>query len=213
MRVQSHSRQPYRSFFTSARIKQLDTFLTAQYRSPHMGVADEIVAIVDEHNTVLGSAPRREMRAKALPHRATYVLVFNSQDQLYVQKRTLTKDVFPGYYDPAAGGVVLAGEDYPQGALREVEEEMGVRGVPLTALFEFYHKDAHNRVWGAAFSCVYDGEIVLQEEEVESGFFMATAEILQLAETEPFTPDGLYVLKRYIAENHPESKQDEVEQE
>ena len=107
MRVQSHSRQHYRSFFTSARIKQLDTFLTAQYRSTHMGVADEIVAIVDEHNTVLGSAPRREMRAKALPHRATYVLVFNSQDQLYVQKRTLTKDVFPGYYDPAAGGVVL----------------------------------------------------------------------------------------------------------
>mgnify|MGYP001484831418 CR=1 FL=1 len=101
---------------------------------------------------------------------------------------------------------MLAGEDYPQGALREVEEEMGVRGVPLTALFEFYHKDAHNRVWGAAFSCVYDGEIVLQEEEVESGFFMATAEILQLAETEPFTPDGLYVLKRYIAEHHQESE-------
>ncbi len=167
-----------------------------------MGAADEIVAIVDEHNTVVGSAPRREMRAKALPHRATYVLVFNSQGQLYVQKRTLTKDVFPGYYDPAAGGVVLVGEDYPQGALREVEEEMGVRGVPLTPLFKFYHKDERNRVWGAAFSCVYDGAIVLQEEEVESGFFMAIAEILRLAETEPFTPDGLYVLKRYIAEYH-----------
>ena len=95
----------------------------------------------------------------------------------------------------------------------EVEEEMGVRGVPLTALFEFYHKDEHNRVWGAAFSCVYDGEIVLQEEEVESGSFMAIAEILRLAETEPFTPDGLYVLKRYIAEHQQKSKEDEVKQE
>ena len=178
-----------------------------------MGAADEIITIVDENNCVVGSVPRREMRAKALPHRATYVLVFNSQGQLYVQKRTLTKDVFPGYYDPAAGGVVLGGEDYPQGALREVEEEMGVRGVPLTALFEFYHKDEHNRVWGAAFSCVYDGEIVLQEEEVESGSFMAIAEILRLAETEPFTPDGLYVLKRYIAEHQQKSKEDEVKQE
>jgi len=178
-----------------------------------MGVADEIITIVDENNRVVGSVPRREMRAKALPHRATYVLVFNSQGQLYVQKRTLTKDVFPGYYDPAAGGVVLGGEDYPQGALREVEEEMGVRGVPLAALFEFYHKDEHNRVWGAAFSCVYDGEIVLQEEEVESGSFMAIAEILRLAETEPFTPDGLYVLKRYIAEHQQKSKEDEVKQE
>ncbi len=69
-----------------------------------MGAAEEIVAIVDETNSVVGSAPRREMRAKALPHRATYVLVFNARGHLYVQKRTLTKDVFPGYYDPAAGG-------------------------------------------------------------------------------------------------------------
>ena len=165
-----------------------------------MGAAEEIVAIVDENNTVVGSAPRKEMRAKALPHRATYVLVFNSRGQLYVQKRTMTKDVFPGYYDPAAGGVVLAGEEYEQGALREVEEEMGVRGVPLTPLFRFYHQDKHNRVWGAAFSCVYDGEVVLQEEEVESGAFMPVPDILHLAQTEPFTPDGLYVLKRYIAE-------------
>jgi isopentenyldiphosphate isomerase len=171
-----------------------------------MDAADEIITIVDENNSAVGSAPRREMRAKALPHRATYVLVFNSQGELYVQKRTMTKDVFPGYCDPAAGGVVLAGEEYEHGALREVEEEMGVRGVPLMPLFEFYHQDERNRVWGAAFSCVYDGEIVLQEEEVESGFFMATAEILRLAETEPFTPDGLYVMKRYIAEHHQESE-------
>ena len=167
-----------------------------------MGAADEIVAIVDENNVVVGSAPRREMRAKALPHRATYVLVFNSSGALYVQKRTMTKDVFPGYYDPAAGGVVLAGEEYQQGAIREVEEEMGVRDVPLTPLFQFFHKDERNRVWGAAFSCVYDGAVVLQEEEVESGAFKSVADILTMSETEPFTPDGLYVLKRYMAEHH-----------
>jgi 8-oxo-dGTP pyrophosphatase MutT (NUDIX family) len=165
-----------------------------------MGAADEIVTIVDEHNQVVGALPRREMRAKRLPHRSTYVLVFNSQSELYVQKRTLTKDVFPGYYDPAAGGVVLAGESYEAGALRELKEEMGIRQVPLTKLFEFYFADERNRVWGSAFSCVYDGEIVLQEEEVESGAFMAIDDILRLAETEPFTPDGLYVLHRYLGE-------------
>ena len=170
-----------------------------------MSAADEIVAIVDEKNNVVGSAPRREMRAKALPHRATYVLVFNSRGELYVQKRTMTKDVFPGYYDPAAGGVVLAGEEYAEGAIREVEEEMGVQGVSLTPLFQFYHQDERNRVWGAAFSCVYDGEVVLQEEEVESGTFMPLTDILQMAETKPFTPDGLYVLKRYMAECWKES--------
>src|SRR5713101_1569393 len=163
-----------------------------------MGAADEIVAIVDEHNTVIGAVPRWEMRTRRLPHRSTYILVFNSQGELYVQKRTMTKDIFPGYYDPVAGGVVLAGETYEQGAVRELEEEMGIRDVPLMWLFDFYFTDEHTRVWGGAFSCVYDGEIVLQEEEVESGAFVAIEDILRRAATELFTPDGLYVLRRYL---------------
>jgi 8-oxo-dGTP pyrophosphatase MutT (NUDIX family) len=166
-----------------------------------MDAADEIVAIVDEQNHVVGSAPRREMRAKRLPHRSTYVLVFNSVGELYVQKRTMTKDVFPGYFDPAAGGVVLAGETYEHGAVRELAEEMGIREVPLTPLFDFYFEDERTRVWGRVFSCLYDGEVVLQEAEVESGAFMPIDAILREADAMPYTPDGLYVLRRYLS--HP----------
>ena len=166
-----------------------------------MEAADEIVALVDEHNNIVGAIPRREMRAKRLPHRSTYILVFNAHGDLYVQKRTQTKDVFPGYYDPAAGGVVLAGESYEEGARRELAEEMGICGAPLTGLFDFYFEDAHVRLWGRAFSCVYDGEVVLQAEEVESGAFMPIRDILCRAETDQFTPDGMYVLRRYLG--HP----------
>jgi 8-oxo-dGTP pyrophosphatase MutT (NUDIX family) len=165
-----------------------------------MGAADEIVVIVDQDNHIVSAVPRREMRAKQLVHRSTYILVFNSRGELYVQKRTLTKDVFPGYYDVAAGGVVLAGETYEQGGERELEEEMGIRGVPLNRLFDFYFENEHTRVWGCAFSCVYDGVVVLQEEEVESGAFVSVEDILHRAETEPFTPDGMYVLLRYLNE-------------
>ncbi len=51
------------------------------------------------------------MRKENLIHRATYILVFNSKGELFLQKRTKTKDVYPGYYDPVAGGVVTIGED------------------------------------------------------------------------------------------------------
>jgi len=163
-----------------------------------MGAAEEIVTIVDEHNKVVGAVPRREMRAKNLSHRSTYILVFNTQGELYVQKRTMSKDVFPGYYDPATGGVVLAGESYEQGAVRELAEEMGIRNVPLTWLFDFYFTDERTRVWGGAFSFVYEGKVSLQAEEVESVALMTTDEILRRAATEPFTPDGLYVVRRYI---------------
>jgi 8-oxo-dGTP pyrophosphatase MutT (NUDIX family) len=123
--------------------------------------------------------------------------VFNPGGELYIQKRARTKDVLPGYYE-VAGGVVLAGESYAQGAARELTEELGIRDVPLTRLFDFYFADAQARIWGRAFSCAYDGEIVLQEEEVESGAFMRVEDVRRLAATGRITPDALLVLQRHL---------------
>jgi hypothetical protein len=41
------------------------------------------------------------------------------------------------------------------------------------------------------FSCVYDGVLVLQAEEVESGEFLSIETILQRANTASYTPDSL----------------------
>ena len=163
-----------------------------------MSPQEEIVTIVDQENNVTGSAPRSVMRAKGLPHRATYILVFNAKGELYVQKRTMVKDVYPGYYDVAAGGVVMAGESYEESALRELDEEMGIQGVPLVRLFDFYHQDASNCVWGRAYSCEYNGKILLQKEEVESGEFCSLETIRNSSNQDTYTPDGLYVLRRYL---------------
>ena len=163
-----------------------------------MNPADEIVAIVDAQNRVVGSTPRRDMRQNRLPHRSTYILIFDSCGDLCVQKRTATKDVFPGYYDIAAGGVVLAGEAYDAGARRELAEEVGIHGVPLFHQFVFHYADDYTQVWGSVFSCVYDGELVLQKDEVESAAFMPVPDVLSHAEHALYTPDGLYVLRRYL---------------
>jgi 8-oxo-dGTP pyrophosphatase MutT (NUDIX family) len=165
-----------------------------------MSPAEEPVLIVDRDNREIGVVPRREMRGRGLVHRSTYILVFNSGGEVYVQKRTLTKDVYPGYYDVATGGVVQAGESYEESAERELAEELGVRGVPLAFLFDFYFEENQCRVWGRAFSCVYDGELTLQAEEVESGEFLAPEEILRRADLQSYTPDGLEVLRRYCSE-------------
>ncbi len=167
-----------------------------------MGSAQEVVQIVDLDNNETGSATRAEMRAKGLPHRATYIFVLNTQGEIFVQKRTMNKDIYPGYLDVATGGVVLAGESYELSAERELAEELGVEDVPLTGHFDFFHEDGDNRVWGRLFTCTSDGPFTLQEEEVEDGFFMPIKEVLAKSEATPFCPDGIMVLKRYLKESH-----------
>jgi 8-oxo-dGTP pyrophosphatase MutT (NUDIX family) len=160
--------------------------------------ANEIVLIVDENNQVLGAKPRSTMRRMNLPHRASYILVFDRSERLFVHKRSQSKDVFPGYYDIAAGGVVKKGETYRQSAERELFEELGIRGVPLIDLFECFYSDESCRVWGRVYRCEYNGKITLQKEEIESGQFMTVADILSTPENQRITPDSLQILQRYV---------------
>jgi 8-oxo-dGTP pyrophosphatase MutT (NUDIX family) len=134
------------------------------------------------------------MRAGRLIHRATYVFVFGSDRRLYVQKRTPSKDMYPGHFDLAAGGVVLHGETYEESATRELKEELGIEGAPLRRHFDFYYEDSQNRIFGRVFSCIHDGPFVLQAEEVESGRFMPIDEARSGA-VAPLTPDTAYALE------------------
>ena len=162
---------------------------------------DETVQIVDEENTEIAAVSRRIMREQQLIHRACYILVFNQAGDLFVQKRTKTKDVYPGYYDVAAGGVVLAGESYEESAERELAEELGIEGVQLTPCFDNYFEDTVNKVWGRVFRCRHEGPFTLQKEEIESGGFMNVTQILDAADSQLFTPDGIEILRRLSLED------------
>jgi len=157
---------------------------------------EEIVQIVDRNNMETEVVSRRIMREQGLIHRASYILVFNEQKELFLQKRTATKDLYPSCWDVAAGGVVLAGESYEESAQRELAEELGVAGVSFTPLFDQYFEEDDNRVWGRIFSCVHNGPFQLQEEEVASGCFMSVSDIFKLSESEDFTPDGIDILRK-----------------
>jgi 8-oxo-dGTP pyrophosphatase MutT (NUDIX family) len=158
----------------------------------------EQVVIVDEHNAVIGNASRAVMRKEGLIHRATYILVFSSDGRLFVQDRTMTKDIFPGYHDLVAGGVVVSGEDYEESARRELEEELGITGVPFVFLFDFYGEYAGQKVWGRAFTCISDGPFILQKDELTGGAFYDIDDVKVLIAKESCTPDSVYVLGRYL---------------
>lgn len=163
-----------------------------------MQAENEIVQIVDQANKVIDTVSRYVMRQQRLIHRASYILVFNSINELFIQKRTLTKDVYPGYWDIAAGGVVLADETYEESATRELYEELGVRGVKLQYQFDHYYEDSSNRVWGRVFTCTHEGPFILQQEEIDHGRFLSVDECFSLSTIEAFTPDGMEILKKMM---------------
>lgn len=128
--------------------------------------AEENVFHVNERDEALGVVSRATIQRDRLITRSTFVFVFNSRGELCMHRRTLHKRLYPGFWDVAAGGVVSAGESYADGARRELAEELGVSGVPLEEHFRFFYDAPESRLWGAVFSCVWDGPIIMQPEEV-----------------------------------------------
>ena len=117
--------------------------------------SDELVDVTDDAGTVIGVATRREMRARNLPHRCTYVLVFNRRGDLFVHQRTATKDVNPSFWDVAAGGVLAAGESFDDSARRALFEELGVAAAP-EPLFPFRYADDRSTVH-VVYRVTHDG--------------------------------------------------------
>lgn len=162
--------------------------------------AEELVDVVDERDHVIAQATRGEVRSRNLRHRSVYVLVFNSTGQLFVHRRTATKDVFPDYWDVAIGGVLKTGEDYESGARRELSEELGVEEqVVLRRLFPLRYADEHNRVAGVVFSCTCSGPFRLQAAEIAVGEWMDLDAMLERAQREQFCPDSLEALRIYLS--------------
>ena len=132
---------------------------------------DEIVALYDERGRPVGSAPRSRMRAENLRHAATAVVVRDPWGRVHVHRRTDTKDVYPGRYDFAAGGVLLAGEEPLDAARREAEEELGVTSA-LVSLGEGDYADDATTYHAFLYETVWDGPLRFQPEEVASGAWM-----------------------------------------
>ena len=158
---------------------------------------EEWVDWVDEHNQVLMAVPRSRMRHERLCHRATYIFIEDDQGRLYVQRRTQSKDYCPGMLEACCGGVVQSGEAYGPSAYRELDAEMWLRDVELAAWGTFHCQTPDNQVWGALYSCRYEGPLTLQASEVESVVRMTPQAIREAASE--FMPDSLVAFEQWLS--------------
>ncbi|MDH3997780.1 MAG: NUDIX domain-containing protein [Desulfuromonadales bacterium] len=146
--------------------------------------------VVDEDDCVISRAKRSDCHGNPkLIHRAVHVLVFNDAGDLLLQKRLLSKDIQPGKWDSSVGGHLDEGEGYRAAALREMVEELGIAGAPLTFLYKSTIRNSIESENIETYLCGYSGEINYAPDEISEVRFWTAEEIDKALGTGLFTPN------------------------
>lgn len=146
----------------------------------------EYLEIVDANDQVIGKALRSECHGNPqLIHRVAHVLVFDQQGRVLLQKRAMSKDVQPGKWDTSVGGHLDRGETYAEAAVREMFEELGVVGLPLTFLHYYQMRNDFESENVATFTTCHDGPFLFSAVEIDEVRFWTPHEI------DAALPDGI----------------------
>jgi len=103
------------------------------------------VILVDKEDNPIGLMPKIEAHQKGLLHRAFSILVFNSEGEMLLQKRSAKKYHTPGLWTNTCCSHQVEGEDIQIGLSRRLKEEMGLDIPYFKKAFHFiYRSDFDN---------------------------------------------------------------------
>jgi 16S rRNA (adenine1518-N6/adenine1519-N6)-dimethyltransferase len=145
------------------RLCQLVGPVEAQHR-------EEMFCVVDAHDCVIGEESRDCVHVNNLRHRAVHVLIFNLEGEVFLQKRSIWKDMHPGRWDSSTSGHVAPGESYEQAAHRELREEIGI-DCQLESIGKLPCSAATGWEFIAVFRGRHEGPFSLAPLEIETGAF------------------------------------------
>lgn len=164
---------------------------------------DELFDLVDEEDRVIGQVRRGDAhRDPSRIHRSTQILVFAGDGRIVLQRRSRSKDMFPGSFCASASGHVASGEDYLTTARREITEELGI-SPPLEFAGKALLRSALETEMTAIYLARSDGPYHFHPIETEGGALFSWDEIWRgrqdgsLALT-PGTEEALDVAWRFM---------------
>lgn len=152
---------------------------------------NEMVEEVDAAGQVIRLVTRREMREMRLRHRSVFIVVVSEAGQILVHRRSETKDVWPGWWDVAVGGVLAPGESYEAGALREVAEEVGVTGISLESIGSGAFTDDSVSLIAECFVCRSEGPFTFADGEITEAHWVSPEELPVWLGAKQFLPDSV----------------------
>lgn len=163
---------------------------------------EEIFDVVNERDEIIDAKPRSEVHRLGLLHRAVHILVFNSAGEVFLQKRSMSKDTHPGCWDSSCSGHVDHGEDYDFSAVRELSEELGISiSSPPKRLFKIDACPETDQEFVWIYRLEHEGPFTLHPEEIETGNWFAPDRATDWIEQTPEAfASGFKVLwKRFVS--------------
>lgn len=140
---------------------------------------DEVFDLVDRDDRVIGRVRRGAAHGNpALLHRSVQILIFDAAGRVLLQRRSRTKDLYPGVYCASASGHVQSGDDYAATAARELREELGV-SVPLRFVERQLIASPYETEMTALYAGRCNGPFAFHPGETDGGRFFTLAEIVE----------------------------------
>ena len=147
-----------------------------------------MLQLVDLDGNPAGVAPRSKCHEdKSLIQMVVHIEIFNDRGDIFLQKRSDSKDLYPGLWDTAVGGHVGAGEIPEEAVLREAEEELGIKPASLDFLFKYIHENTTETEVAMLYTTIYNGPFKIDNDEVVDGRFFSIEEIESLIGKNYFT--------------------------
>ena len=149
----------------------------------------EYVILVDKDDNDLGQMEKMQAHIEAKLHRAFSVFIFNSNKEMMLQKRASHKYHSGGLWTNACCSHPRPGESSVKAAHRRLVEEMGF-DCDITEKFTFLYKraldnDLTEHELDHVFTGHYEGEVKLNEDEVEDWQFISLDDLKNSLQNDP----------------------------
>lgn len=151
---------------------------------------EEWFPLVNEAGETVGKATRKECHSGSkLLHPVVHLHIFDAGGRLYLQKRSMRKDIQPGKWDTAVGGHVDFGETIEEALRREVREELGIKEFVPEFVMRYVFESAIEKELVNTFRTIYEGPFLPDREEIDEGRFWSLEEIEAALGKGLFTPN------------------------
>ena len=163
----------------------------------------EFLDVTDRNGNIVGRATREECHSNpSLIHRIVHVFIMNKAGEIFLQKRSLTKDTQPGMWDISVSGHVALGETVRNTVSRKLKIELGLDlkklpEVPLEQLYEYLWRSPRQTHLITSFMFPYEGPFRLNEEEITEARFWTRDEIRMSMSPVRFSPGFMDEYERY----------------